>query len=157
MQRSFVSGAVRVGLALLGVLALPNALILASDNYLITPSGQMISGIFEGLRPSAIMLKFSRHSRRAQSGGWLLREDKIDWHAGAHYIPAQCGICPPETVCADHYQVIHESSGCSDTVACPLPLNNAATDTTTGSYDEGARDTFCGQVCCVDSYICPNP
>ncbi len=159
MQRAFVSGAARAGLALLAVLVLPNALVLASDNYVITASGQRISGIFEGLRPNAFMLEYARRRSSARSEKWFLDERKLDAHLGAQLALACVGQgCPPDTLCADHYQKFDDSSGCIDPLgACPLPLKNATTDTTTAPYSQGAYDSFCGEYCCEDAQECDNP
>ncbi len=160
MQRAFVSAAARAGLALLVVLVLPNALVLASSDYVITPSGQRISGIFEGLRPSAFMLKYARRRSSARREKWFLDERKLDAHLGAQLALACVNSgCQPDTLCADHYQKFDDSSGCIESPpgACPLPLKNATTDTTAASYSQGAYDSFCGLYCCEDAQECPNP
>ncbi len=121
MQRAFVSAAARAGLALLVVLVLPNALVLASSDYVITPSGQRISGIFEGLRPSAFMLKYARRRSSARREKWFLDERKLDAHLGAQLALACVNSgCQPDTLCADHYQKFDDSSGCIESPRGPV-------------------------------------
>lgn len=157
MQRAFVSGAAKASLALLVVLVLPNALVLASDNYVITPSGYRISGIFEGLRPSQFMLEYGRRRSSARREKWFLDERKLDAHPGARYIPAQCGLCYPDTPCADHYQKLVPSTGCIDPYGGCQNLENATTNTQEAIYSQGAYDSYCGPYCCVDAQECSNP
>lgn len=126
---------------------------------MITPSGQSIASIFDGLSPSAFALeyRFKSKSKRQRNVGHFLEESLLDRHFGAHLIRVDsCADCSPDTACADHYQKLVPSSGCTS-VGCALPLNNAVTDSTNAPYDDGAYDTYCGADCCVDDYICPNP
>jgi hypothetical protein len=153
-RKYVVSAILALGFALIS----SGAMFAASNNQLITFSGQEISSIFEGLKPSQFILDYLRRRNRAQREKWFLDERTGGARLGAHLVLAQCGNCPSDTQCADHYQVLHNSSGCLDPLgACPLPLHNATTDTQNGTYSEGSYDSYCGLYCCEDAQECANP
>ncbi|MFZ0770925.1 MAG: hypothetical protein WCA49_22430 [Candidatus Sulfotelmatobacter sp.] len=159
MQRSFsrkcgVSAVLIFGLALVS----PDGLLATSNGRVITFSGQEIPSIFEGLKPNRFLLEYVPDRSKARKERWRLEEGKLDTHLGARYILAQCAACPSDTPCADHYQVLEDSSGCIDPLgACQLPLHNATTNTKTGVYSQGAYDSYCGEYCCEDAQECDNP
>jgi hypothetical protein len=159
MQKSLsrkcgITASLVLGFALMS----PDVLLAASNSRVVTFSGQEIASIFEGLKPNRFLLEYVPERSKARKERWRLEEGKLDAHLGARYIPVQCGQCSPDTPCADHYQVFHDSSGCIDPLgACSLPLSNATTDTENGKYSSGAYDSYCGQYCCEDAQPCSNP
>lgn len=134
MQRGFSCACRISAIFVVGVsLASPHALLSASESQMITISGQKISSVFEGLKPSKFILEYLRlqRDRRRNTERWLLDERKSEANLGARYLTVQCSQCPNTTVCADHYQFLDDSIGCVDTLGvCSLPLKNATTDTT---------------------------
>ena len=128
MQKGPLSGNTAVAVGLLLIL-MSRILLMSADDRVIARSGERISSLFEGLASESATMSYPQSSRAAKTQAWSLGEESLGSGPVSYFRYAQCVICPPQTQCADHYQVLHPSSGCTNTVACPLPLSNASTDT----------------------------
>jgi len=137
----------------------------ASSPRIITFSGQKITSIFEGLRPSHFAPEFRGKDRNGEGRRpWEERlrrdqpwEEGASGRRGARFVLAQCGQCNPNTPCIDHYVVITScgASCCVNPVGCGV-VSNFKIDTQHGFYHDGEQDTYCGLYCCVDSENCDN-
>lgn len=138
------------------ILVVPCEVLAEPNIAVVTPSGQRVHSIFEGLRRSSYARhvkghRFDRDSRVQLKGGYP------DEGLQAGYLPVQCTQCPSDSVCSGHYEKLVTSTGCVDPYgACPLPLNNAVTDTQTKPYSSGSYDSYCGVHCCLDAQFCTN-
>jgi hypothetical protein len=154
-----VSLSLALGLALASlVLMSPRKVQAASNERIITFSGQRIPSVFEGLGPSHFAEESVSTRGKSREMSWLLEGTTLDGQLEARLRMA-CTTCSNDTSCTGHYEVLEDSSGCIEQPpgACQLPLNNAHTDTHNGFYDDGSYVSYCGQYCCSDAYLCSNP
>jgi len=151
-----ISLSLALGLSLISlVLVAPCNLHAASNEQMITFSGQKLLSIFDGLGPS----RFARYSVPMRRGprkmSWLLDEKALDGQLGARYILAQCGQCNP-VACFGSFDRATPCSGCcTDPIGCPA-LSNYTTDSKNYDQDDQVKDEPCGADCCDDFTNCPD-
>lgn len=147
----------RLSLTLVG-LALTAAVELhaAENTRTITPSGQRIESIFDGLSPSRFALEYRFEWPRPKGMHGLIEGKDIDEIFGANFVRVQCQ-CPSDTSCAGHFEVLTPCSGCCLNPTGCQGVNNFHSDTQNGSYSEGVYDSFCGVDCCTDANGCDSP
>jgi hypothetical protein len=144
-------------LALAFVLTTATASQAGTDARIITYSGETIASIFDRLKPSSFA-DYREFRSKQHNDSQFLREGFVGEQPEERYVPVQCTQCPPDTVCAGHYEKLVNSSGCVDPYgACALPLNNAVTDTVNATYSQGSYDSYCGVNCCLDAQPCTHP
>lgn len=131
------------------VFSSPDSLYAASNNTIVSQSGQALSSVFEGLQPSV----FARPDQL-----WQYRPAITNWKGiTSNRLPGVLrvsiiggGSCPGTEVCSGNFTVIEPSNGCLDCI-----VHNFAIDPS-GDCFAGEQNSYCGENCCVDAQDCFN-
>lgn len=135
------------------VLIVPCNLHAASNEQMITFSGQKITSIFDGLGPSRFAPDFAPKRDKSRKTSWLLllEEKSLDGHLGAHYLKA-C-TCQ-DSACFGSFEIVVPCYGCcTDPTGCGQ-INNYQTNTSKGTQGDQVEDEPCGPDCCDDFFGC---
>lgn len=133
------------------VMTNPGGLYAASNHAIITQSGQSLSSVFEGLKPSP----FAKTNLL-----WRYQPASRDWKGiTSNRLPGllrvrivEGGSCPSTEVCSGNFTVIVGSGGCTDP-SCVV--HNFIVDPS-GDCFAGEQNAYCGDNCCVDAQDCFN-
>lgn len=139
-----------IAITLLAVLAFSNPLgRCATSKYaIISQSGQGLSSVFEGLRPSLAQLDRLWQYHPASRGWKGIISHRLPGLTPVSIIGG--GSCPGTSVCSGNFTVIVPSGGCTD-----CAVHNFTIDPN-GDCFAGEQDTYCGENCCVDAQDCFN-
>lgn len=126
-------------------------MLTASSYTVVNQSGQSLSSLFEGLKPSP----FAKPDLL-----WKYRPTGRNWNGAlSNHLPGLLPVqhiiggdsCPSTEVCSGNFTVIEASGGCLDCVG-----HNFATDFVNGTCFTGEQNSYCGDNCCVDAQDCFN-
>jgi hypothetical protein len=134
------------------LLMAPCDLHTASNERMMTFSGQEISSIFDGLKPSRFALDFIPKRDKPRNVSRLWEEKMSDVHLGAHYLKA-CNLCQPGACFGSFERATPCYGCCTDPTGCP-GLNNYTTDSKNYDQDDKVQDEPCGAHCCDDFANC---
>ncbi len=140
------------------VLSNPSSLCGASNPVIISPTGQSLSSLFEGLKPGVFPRAqlLSRNTINRASRAWMgMLPHRLPGVTPVHITEGGCG---PGSVCAGHFNNFQLSSD-NCTVGSGCSVQDSYTDTG-APCSSGEQDSYCETVqgaCCLDQQYCPNP
>jgi hypothetical protein len=150
IKRASNASLIAVNLFAALVFCSPSALSAASNYTVIKESGESLSSVFEGLKPSVFAAPDQLWKYQPLSRQWKgITTNRLPGVLRVAIISG--GSCPGTEVCSGNFTVIEVSSGCLDCVG-----HNFITDYVNGSCFAGEQNAYCGAYCCVDAQDCFN-
>jgi hypothetical protein len=128
----------------------PLGLYATSSYGIISPSGQSLSSVFEGLKPSTFLRPTQLQQYRPVKRKWKgITSNRLPGVLLVDIIGGRS--CPGTEVCSGNFTVIEGSGGCLDCVG-----HNFSIDFVNGPCFAGEQNAYCGEFCCVDAQDCFN-